>query len=413
MPVEHDDMQFEGRLSHALHDLGGGFDADRAALADAGQARGRRLRLRRRAAIAGGAAGIALVGVSAAVLVPWGGTPAPQPSSVATKPKPSASAYTPVSGKEMIQTLQRLLPKGEFSQGQGRGTDNRLPPSATVVYDDGKGAAALSLSLNKVQPGGREARDAVQCPAKAYIAYDSCKTSRLADGSVVMVFQGYEYPDRRVDTKRWTADLITPTGQHVSVSEWNAPSEKDAPVSRVEPPLNPAQLTRLAAAQEWRGIVNAIPPDPHQPTAEPEDPEVGLHARTTLLGLLPKGLKVVDKSTDDGGFAYAVLDDGKGKSLVQVNVQPGMSDVAGQLFDSGDETLPDGTRVAVHQGPGEKGGAGVVMWTVDTLRTDGRRVMISAFNSGTQNDAATRDTPALTIAQMREMALSPQWFSAR
>jgi NAD(P)H-hydrate repair Nnr-like enzyme with NAD(P)H-hydrate epimerase domain len=94
-------------------------------------------------------------------------------------------------------------------------------------------------------------------------------------------------------------------------------------------------------------------------------------------------------------------------------VQPGMSDVAGQLFDSGDETLPDGTRVAVHQGPGEKGGAGVVMWTVDTLRTDGRRVMISAFNSGTQNDAATRDTPALTIAQMREMALSPQWFSAR
>lgn len=104
-----------------------------------------------------------------------------------------------------------------------------------------------------------------------------------------------------------------------------------------------------------------------------------------------------------------VLDDGKGQSLVQINVQPGMADVADALFGADAETLPDGTKVATRQEPGEKGGEGVVMWTVDTLRTDGLRVVISAFNSGAQHTAATRDTPALTMAQLKEIATSEKW----
>jgi hypothetical protein len=313
----------------------------------------------------------------------------------------------------MIRTLESLLPPGQVSQQRGRGTDEepRYAPNAALVHDDGKGPGAVTVALSRVRPGSSEARQAVQCPEKAYIPYDSCETDRLADGSVVMVLQGYEYPDRRVDTKHWTAELVTPTGQHVSVSEWNAAAEKDAPVSRSEPPLSAAQLTHLVAARQWRALVDAIPVDPRQPTADPAPPGGDLHARADLLALLPRGLKVVDTSDDEAGdFAYAVVDDGKGKSLVQVNVQPGMLDVAEDLFGSGAETLPDGTRVAVHQGPGEKGGEGVVMWTVDTLRADGRRVVISAFNSGAQHDAATRETPALTIDRMRRMALSPQWW---
>ena len=42
------------------------------------------------------------------------------------------------------------------------------------------------------------------------------------------------------------------------------------------------------------------------------------------------------------------------------------------------------------------------MWTVDTIRTDGTRVVVSAFNSGAQNTAATRDAPALTMEQLRK-----------
>ncbi|MFF9621738.1 hypothetical protein [Streptomyces griseosporeus] len=413
---------FETRLSSALRDTGGLFDTDRASLVAAGAARGRRLKLRRRAAVFGGAATVVAAAVGGALVLPGGGSGAgsgQQAGAVGARPKasPTASATPAPAGvtkQQMISTLVKLLPKGEVSEQYGRGTDENpgYAPLASVVFDDGKGPAAITVGLQRVQPGSDEARETVQCPDKVYIPHDDCRTTRLADGSVVMVFQGYEYPDRRVDTKHWLAELVTPTGQHVSVMEWNSAQEKDAPISRPEPPLDPAALTRLAAAQEWRGLVDDIPVDPRQqsggPTRAPEQP--GAPVRSTLQALLPKGLDVVGRSGNEAGFGYLVVDDGKGASLVQVNVQTGMGGDAKSLFDSGDETLPDGTRVAVHQGPGEKGGEGVVMWTVDTLRPDGRRVVISAFNSGTQHDAATRETPALTIAQMRTIALSPQWW---
>lgn len=412
---------FETRLSSALRDTGGLFDTDRASLAAAGAARGRRLKLRRRAAVFAGAATVVAAVVGGALVLPGAGSGAGsgQAGAVGAKPKASPTASpspTPagVTKQQMISTLEKLMPKGEFSEQQGRGTDEepKYAPMASLVFDDGKGPATVSVGLGHVQPGSEEARETVQCPDKVYIPHDDCRTTRLADGSVVMVFQGYEYPDRRVDTKRWLAELVTPTGQHVSVMEWNSAQEKDAPISRPEPPLDPAALTRLVSAPEWRTLVDDIPPDPHQwpgaPTHAPEQP--GAPVRSTLQTLLPKGLNVIHRSSNEAGFGYLVVDDGKGASLVQVNVQTGMSEDAGDLFGSGSETLPDGTRVAVHQGPGEKGGEGVVMWTVDTLRTDGRRVVISAFNSGTQHDAATRETPALTIAQMRTIALSPQWW---
>ncbi|WP_406436329.1 hypothetical protein OHB00_20355 [Streptomyces sp. NBC_00631] len=425
MPVEQrhndsdssNDHAFEVRLAAALHDAGGTFDIDRGALVDAGTLRGRRLRLRRRAIVLGGAAGVALAGVGGALLVPWGGSTSGQPpAAVSTTPRPTASpAARGVTSDEMISTLEKLLPEGKFGKAEGRGVDASDPlvaPYAQVVYDDGHGAAAISVAVNRVLPGGNDARQAVQCPDKVYIPYDSCVTSHLPDASVVTVVKGYEYPDRRVDTKLWTANLVTPDGHHVSLSEWNAAAEKDAPVSRDQPPLSVAQLQKLAAAKEWRGVVDAIPEDPRQ-TQEPSvAPEDGRGIRQTLTSLIPKGLKVVAHATDDDGqFTYVVVDDGHGRSLVQVNVQPDMSDVAGQLFGSGSGTLPDGTLVAEHKRPGEKGVAGVVMWTADTMRKDGFRVVISAFNADSEHTPATRATPALTMKQLRAIALSPTWRS--
>ncbi|OIJ65165.1 hypothetical protein [Streptomyces mangrovisoli] len=425
-PEEHHESEqpldeYELRLGAALRLAGDAYDADRHALVTGGTTRGRRMRMRRRAAVVAGAAGVALAGVSGALLVPWhgGSGPASAAASVGAAPRTAhaTASPAPVTGAAMVRTLEKLLPKGTFAHVGSRGSDEEPTgfPYATVVYDDGKGAAGISVSLNRVVPGGTDARQAVTCPDKVAIPYDACTSRRLADGSVVMVFQGYEYPDRRVDTKRWTADLVTPTGQHVSVSEWNAAQEKDSPVTRSQPPLSAAQLTDFVAARAWRPLADAVPEDPHQ-AAEPAPESGGAPIVGTLAALLPKGVHVVTrsrKSEDDAGsYAYVVVDDGKGRSLVQINVQPDMSDVAGDLFGSGDETLADGTRVAQHQGPGDKGVAGVVMWTVDTLRTDGRRVVVSAFNSGTQHDAATRAAPALTMQQLRAIALSPQWLSA-
>lgn len=408
---------FEERLSADLRQAVDAFDTDRLALATAGELRGRRrLLLRRRAAVAGGVASLALVGVGGALLLPGTGSSAHQDgASVGTGRHTATAAPTPspVSGDQMIRTLEGLLPKGSFSKARARGTNDRPGPYAQLVYDDGKGAAAISVGLGRVEPGSDEARGTTECPQKVFVHYDACKTTRLPGGSVVMVLQGYEYPDRRVDTKWWSAELITPKGHHVSVSEWNAAAEKGAPISRSEPPLSAAQLRKLAAAGAWRDAVDAMPPDTHKPAPQPTATATAgsVAIAPTLRSLLPKGVfKVSEDSGDDSGYGYLVLDDGKGKNFVQVNVQADMSDVEGDLFGSAAEVLADGTKVATHQVPSEKGGAGAVMWTVDTLRTDGRRVVVGELNSGAPNEDATRKAPALTMEQLREIALSPKWW---
>ncbi|MFE7856280.1 hypothetical protein [Streptomyces sp. NPDC057403] len=413
--VEQHSDSFEEQLSADLRRAGAGFDADRAALVAAGAVRGRRRLLRRRAAVVSGAASLALVGLGGALLLPGGGKALREDTSVGTSGRSAtpAPAPDPVSGDALVRALEKLLPGGKLSKTEARGTDEKPGPYVSGVYDDGKGAAAIAVSLGRVQPGSDEARQTTRCPGKVFVHYDACGTTRLPDGSVVMVMQGYEYPDRRVDTRLWSAELVTPEGQHVGVMEWNAAAEKDAPVTRPEPPLSPARLRQLAAARVWRDAVDAMPADPGRPTGEPKPtatrPVVAV--APTLRSLLPKGRFTVSESSgEDSGFGYLVVDDGKGRCLVQVNVQEGMADVAGELFGSGSETLPDGTRVAVHQGPSEKGGSGAVMWTVDTLRSDGRRVVISELNSGAPHDAATRTTPALTIARLRTIALSPKWW---
>ncbi|MEU1181613.1 hypothetical protein ABZ464_29005 [Streptomyces sp. NPDC005820] len=416
MPADQHTGPFEDRLSAALHEVGGTFDAPRTELAAAGARRGRRLQLQRRAAIAGSAASLALVGVGGALLVPWHGTPAPRPASVAGSGTPEpARSY---SADDVVRTLQHLLPQGKFTRTEARGTDEELPPLAVGVFDDGQGEGSLSLGLERITPTGRNlnpSAEVMPCPEGTQSGFDSCTTEGLSDGSAITVYQGYEYPDRRVDTKAWGADLVTPNGHHVSVIEWNSPAEKDKPVTRTDPPLGPNQLKALASAAQWREIIDALPKE-EAPTAVGSAPTrpgelSGLTILRKLKLLLPKGAEVVSSGSQETEYGYFVVDDGKGRSLVQINVQPGMSDVAGQLFGSDAETLADGTLVTVRKAPGEKGGAGVVMWTADTLRKDGLRVVVSAFNTGDQNKAATRKSPALSLGDLRRIALSPEWLT--
>lgn len=417
MPGLQPDDPFEGRIVASLRDAGSAFDADRGALADGGLKRGRRMRARRqRAAVLGGAAGMALVGVGGALLVAGGGPGGDdRPVAAASAPvggEPGtgvSAAPGSVSGEEVVRTLKKLLPRGEFRDEQGRGTDARYGPSAHVVFDDGRGAAAVGLVLGRVEPGSARARDITRCPDKELVAHQSCTSSTLPDGSRLMLLKGFEYPDRRAETKLWTAELVTPEGQHVGVSEWNAPAQKDAPVSRPEPPLSQDQLTKVVTAPQWRAVVDAIPRRDAPATPRPESGAERLSVRRTLTALLPARVEVVAKGGQESEYGFVVVDDGKGRTFVQVNVQRGMGDTAGELFGPDAETRPDGTLVASRQGPGEKGAEGVVMWTVDTLRTDGGRVVISAFNSGAQHEDATRAPPALTMKELRAMALAPEW----
>ncbi|MEU4873702.1 hypothetical protein [Streptomyces sp. NPDC021608] len=418
MPVDQHSDPFEERLAAALHETGGAFGSPSGTLVAAGQARGRRLR--RRAAVAGGAAGLALVGVSGALLTPWDGAPAAKPSSVAAEGSAAPKAY---SADDVVRTLRKLLPRGTFTTSDARGTGGDLPPLAVGAFDDGKGAGSVSVGLDRVRSQGREVNPSaavLPCPKKGgQSPFETCTTEILPDRSAITVYQGYEYPDRREDTKAWGADLVTPAGHHVSVIEWNAAAEKGKPVTRPEPPLSPVRLKALAAASDWRRIIDAMPgekegtppPGSSGSSARPGEMAGWLILRKLSL-LLPEGLDRVAHGSQESGYAYFVVDDGKGAGLVQVNVQPGMSDAAGELYGSDAETLADGTRVATRQGPGEKGGEGVVMWTADTLRKDGLRVVVSAFNASAQDRKATRAEPALTMGQLRAIALSPRWRSA-
>ncbi|MEW2418562.1 hypothetical protein AB0953_33445 [Streptomyces sp. NPDC046866] len=412
-------MPFEDELGEALRRAGDGFTTDRHALVEAGERRGRRLVARRRAAVIGGSVlSLALIGAAGAYT--GGLLDGPERLDVAAPPTPQAgqsgknggpdarkpSGTGAVSGTQMVAILKELLPPGDFSPDNVSGTETSTP-SVGGVYDDGKGKSTILFGLGRVDPDGFNTRQLTECGDKNLQEYDDCTVEQLPDGSKVLVEQGYEYSDRRANTKVWRATLVTPQGFHVQASENNSPAEKGAGTSRTNPPLTPAQLKAVVTSDKWRPALNDLPaadeegfrPGPSTPLRDKE----GLEA---LEGLVAKyGIPVASKGGEHG-YGYVVLDDGKGTSLVQVNV---VEDHGAADFPDGHEApLADGTRVKVTQRPAEKG-KGVVEWTVDTLRKNGLRVTLTAYNTANISGGATRKAPALTLEQMKELATAPAW----
>ncbi|MEU8758515.1 hypothetical protein [Streptomyces sp. NPDC048659] len=419
-PNDQDRTRFEEELGAVLRSTGDGFVAeDRRELVAGGLARGRRRLIRRRVATATGALALAAIGVggvyggsllgtgsggpagvSVAAGTKTGGTPA-----VDTGGKPGGEPDIPVASMAAVLKANTPAGKWEVQDPEGRGQ------SVSAVYDDGKGKAAVTVGLYRASGDGESGGGQVTCPDKVGSRFDDCTEQRLADGSRLMVLQGYEYADRREETKNWRAVLLTRDGFLVDVSEYNAAAEKGSPVSRTDPPFSPAQMKALVTAKGWQQLLKRLPgpqkPLPGSPQMPPAGPSRS-EIQATLISLLPRGTKVVGKGTES--FSYVIVDDGKGKSLVQIDVQPGMTGIRGDVFGgAGVTTQPDGTLVKLTKGPGDKDIEGVVWWSADTLAVDDFRVVVSASNSATHYDPATRAQPALTTKQLKEIALSPKW----
>ncbi|MFB9554574.1 hypothetical protein [Streptomyces roseoviridis] len=415
--------RFEEELGAVLRRTGAGFEADdRRDLVTGGLARGRRRVRRRRFALVGGALALAAIGVggvSGGALLGAGdgvdtvSVAGPKPTAggkpTAATQDPSANAGIPVA--DLAAVLKANTPAGTWQIDDADGVGQ----SVTGVYDDGEGKAGVSVGLYRAGDTEESGRGQVTCPNEALVPHDDCTTERMVGIGRLMILQGYEYPDRRVETKNWRAVLLTEDGFLIDVSEWNAATQKDSPVSRPNPPFDPAQLRALVLAEGWRPLLKQLPePVPQWPGSSQAGPPPAPGAtviRSTLRSLLPKGqdLRVVDQGGQEG-YAYLVVDDGKGRSFVQINVQPAMDDIRNELFSDGDvEFTADETRVKVSKEAGEKGGKGVVWWSADTLAKDGLRVVVSAFNAGAQHEAATRAEPALTTDQLKAIALSPKW----
>ncbi|MER7674046.1 hypothetical protein ABTY61_37085 [Kitasatospora sp. NPDC096128] len=427
--------KFEDDLLYALTRTGEGFrpgQADQAGLVAGGYQRGRR-RWRRRstAAVVGGAAALALVGTGAVYLTGSGspsgtgtvtaastgaasGAASGSASGSASAALTPASTGTPtpeaVSGDEVLAAFQALLPKGQVTSAKGTGTESTpgMPggAGATLVFDDGHGKAAMGISFSRTasnDPG----RTQNACPDRKTVPYDACTSTGLPGGGSVTVLQGYEYPDRRATTKWWNARLIGQDGRLIQLSEWNSAAEKGSPDSRPAPPLSPEQLTAIVTDKSWDAVVAAIPEPRPVPVRDTSKEYTAQEILRIVAGLLPSGLTETEPGGDGSGYANFVLDDGRGKSMVQLNVQDwSRSDRTKEELFGNARTLPDGTKVAVSKGSDKPG---VGMWTVDTLHPDGLRVVISSFNSGTQVSPATRKTPVLTDDQMQAIAAAPVW----
>ncbi|MEU0085200.1 hypothetical protein [Streptomyces sp. NPDC006274] len=418
-------MPFEDELGEAMRRTGDTFrPSDRPGLVDGGLTRGRRRLARRRAAaMTGSVLALAVVTVAGGYATGSLGAGDDKASAAAASPAtPTVPATSTAPGsvetggvtkEQMIETFKGLLPEGKTTHETGAGVSDGPSQSvyASVVFDDGRGAAAIGLGVNVVDPAGKSAADSVTCPSQALVRHDDCKEETLSDGSRYMLFQGYEYPNRREDTKVWRATLVTPKGVMVDASEWNAPAEKGAAVSRPAPPLTAAQMKALVTAEAWRTI-GAQLDGPRKETAQPGR-STGVPVDKVLVPLLPKGLKVVDQQGDPG-YGFVVADDGQGASFVQVNVQTRMKELLKDHFTGDVTTLPDGTKVLVKKenDADEKGGEGAVGWTVDTLHPDGFRVVMMAFNAPGQGQDASRAEPVLTIEQMKTIVLDEKWRAA-
>jgi hypothetical protein len=263
MPVE-----FEDDLGDALRRTADTFrPADPRELVDAGHQAGRRMRRRRTAGAVAGAAAIAAVavgGVLAGGLAQHDGhtsgvAAAPEQPKPAPKPAaPKATAAKVVTGKQVAAVFARLLPHGTIKDLQGSGpADFGFPfASASAVFDDGKGPAEVAVGL---QRNGQELEPCGQIQAPDV----SCSLTHV-HGGTLQIIKGYEYPDHRVETKDWTATFITSDGSQVQLDQWNSSAEKDAPITRKNPPLDVAQMTALVTSPDWKPLLASLPkPKPY------------------------------------------------------------------------------------------------------------------------------------------------------
>ena len=152
----------------------------------------------------------------------------------------------------------------------------------------------------------------------------------------------------------------------------------------------------------------------------------------TLRGLLPSGSKT-SRPVDDTYMAQVVITDGRGRTLVEIDVQPGylssdqktpQSDLLAKFTcatrDIGPgaqcsaETLPDRTRIVSVSGSADEPKAPAVrLRQVDLLTPGGGRVVATAWNAeNPSHGPVTRPEPALGLQQLRQIATSGRWWAA-
>ncbi|MFH9216002.1 hypothetical protein [Streptomyces globisporus] len=126
----------------------------------------------------------------------------------------------------------------------------------------------------------------------------------------------------------------TPTAETATDAATPTPSATPEEAATVAPSPSDAPTDgATATATPTAGTGTGEPsPDPTSrgthDAGEPAPPLDHTLLMPTFRALLPEGLTVTDVTDSGGEFASVVVNDGKGRSLVQINVQQDMRDVA-------------------------------------------------------------------------------------
>ncbi|MFD7154556.1 hypothetical protein ACFV9C_08165 [Kribbella sp. NPDC059898] len=206
--------------------------------------RGRVLRRRRTAlaVLSGAAAVLVTVGIVFGVANTRAAEVPPATTPTVPAPHKTVRPSQPVTPAQTLATLTGLLPAGltpmnsTTSGGYGLGTNE-----ATVLLDDGAGPSLLTLSITTADT----ITDCNPFPP------GSCTIH--ADHSVHVLYDNeplYRDGPNPGGVRETTVELFRPDGTQISLTNYNARSEKSEH-SRRAPLLTATQLARIAASTQW------------------------------------------------------------------------------------------------------------------------------------------------------------------
>ncbi|MEV1066767.1 hypothetical protein [Streptomyces sp. NPDC050263] len=310
------------------------------------------------------------------------------------------------STRQAVSILKDLLPEGKVSKEREiRPSDSfRAYLGGSLVFDDGKGSAAVSVTLDRLDATWWNMASRAACWVGVAGVGSSgprgtCTVQELADGSQLTLTESYVAPYRDQDPKMWEVELIKPDGSLLTVREWNAPGEQGAEPTRDEPPLTKKKLIEMVTSKKWQATLDSLP----RRGAEVEDgASRSDKIRATVAQVAPPGVKVTVSPTGPAGIIEVGVDDGKGRALLEVNIGYG-----------GKENKTGRMRFDEREGVDPWSDEGTLRRAVGAVRPNGFGVVIAVYNAEHVFGKPTRATLPLTMEQLKDMAADAAWDSIK
>ncbi|MGC0313370.1 hypothetical protein [Kitasatospora acidiphila] len=427
-------MPFEDDFSNALREAADASEAPPVQLMATGAAqRGRRTKRRR--TVLAATASVAVLAVAGTLAVKLGApvtrpAPATNLSAAADSASPSRSAAQAdvaapksMTGDQMLALFKTKLPSGlQLTRplGQGTGSDSQsgiqeAMAGYTVVDSKGSGGVEITVTHQKA--------DLNSAGMVCSPGWTNCTRTAQPDGSYLRL----DLPPKAAGGEQlWAVQLQRPDGIVVtaSSSDLPGPGQPMSPTpTRDAPVLTADQLKVIALDPVWLqvGAALAAPQDvPENQSAHPQ--WAGLPTDDILriaAPLLPAGLteKQITGAAKDDGFATFTVDDGSGASMVRLTVED-WSDFkqtrySGPPIDTEftDATvLPNGDKLNSGADNPAFNYKGVTRNWAQVLTPNHVMVLVEAFNGiDYKGDMITRSLPALTVDQVKAIAISPTW----